>query len=82
MFFRKSSDKFTQNIVELENQIKDKDLKISLIKSEVNEICMIMGKNKAHDYDGIESIDDIILYLKSIKNSLPTKNISQKYITQ
>lgn len=69
-------------IFELQKEIDEKDFKLNLIASEVSEICMNMGKNQAHDYDGINSIDDIILYLKSIKRDLPDKSITQKYIVQ
>lgn len=46
----------------------------------VSDICMTMGLNQAHDYDGIETEDDLILYLKSIRDQLPVKGICQKYI--
>lgn len=39
---------------------------IDELKNIVSEMCFKTGKNTAHDYDGIETDDDVILYLKSI----------------
>ena len=52
------------------------------IISLISDMCMTIGINVAHDYDGIESDDDIILYLKAIHRQLPQKGIGDKYIVQ
>ena len=49
------------------------------IASLVEQICCAMGKNQAHDWDGIENTRDIILYLKSIKKGIPYKSIFESY---
>ena len=49
------------------------------IRHLVHSICVQMGKNQAHDWDGIESEKDIILYLKSIARDLPIKGIAESY---
>lgn len=45
----------------------------------MNELMMHTGKNTAHDYDGVNNWDDVILYLKSHVKSLPIKGIGDKY---
>lgn len=49
------------------------------VKSLVSEICMQMGLNTACDYDGIETGEDIILYLGAIKKDLPIKSLADTY---
>jgi hypothetical protein len=49
---------------------------LSELKSVVSDMCSITGKNTAHDYDGIEDMSDVLLYLKSIKKSLNNKAIA------
>ena len=37
------------------------------IKSLLTEICLYTGLNTAHDYDGIDTEDDILLYLRAVR---------------
>jgi len=55
---------------------------ISNIVSEVSKMCMTTGLNTAHDYDGIETEEDILLYLKAIHRQLPQKGIADSYVVK
>jgi hypothetical protein len=49
---------------------------IEEIKKITHKMCLITGINTAHDYDGIETDNDILLYLTEIMNhylKVPTK---------
>jgi hypothetical protein len=64
------------------NRLMNEKSKMNKIKSLVSEICAQMGKNQAHDFEGVQTYEDIILYLESIKKDLPYKGISEKYIVE
>ena len=49
------------------------------IQSAVEKICNRVGYDEAHDWDGIKSISDVILYLEGIKNEIPYKKLSESY---
>jgi hypothetical protein len=49
-----------------------------LLFNSISHICHKLGLNQAHDWDGINNIDDAMLYLKTILESIPYKSISQK----
>jgi len=49
------------------------------INSLVHKLCMQTGLNTAHDYDGIESEEDIVIYLKALLKMLPQKGLKDKY---
>ena len=53
--------------------LKNKMEKFDKIISLVDKLCMTTGLNTAHDYDGIENWDDVILYLESINKKLSKK---------
>ena len=40
---------------------------IDKLKKLVSDMCIVVGLNTAHDYDGIETEDDVFLYLNAIK---------------
>ncbi len=53
---------------------------IAKISREVEHMCVTTGLNCAHDYDGIESKEDILLYLRAIHRLLPQKSIGEVYV--
>lgn len=58
----------------------NKEQLIVEIASEVTKMCFTTGLNCAHDYDGIEEDEDILLYLKAIHKLLPQKGINDDYV--
>lgn len=64
--------KMGKTILNLELELLEKEGLISKVKNLVSDINMNLGLNTAHDYDGVESEEDIIIYLKAIKRK--TKN--------
>lgn len=52
----------------------------TIMLSLMNELMMHTGKNTAHDYDGVNNWDDVILYLNSHMKSLPSKRIGDNYV--
>ena len=57
----------------------DNEELIAKISREVEHMCVTTGLNCAHDYDGIESKEDILLYLRAIHRLLPQKSIGVVY---
>lgn len=60
----------------------NKEQLIVEIASEVTKMCFTTGLNCAHDYDGIEEDEDILLYLKAIHKLLPQKGIEDNYVVK
>lgn len=60
----------------------NKEQLIVEIASEVTKMCFTTGLNCAHDYDGIEEDEDILLYLKAIHKLLPQKGIEDDYVVK
>jgi hypothetical protein len=58
----------------------DNEELIAKISREVEHMCVTTGLNCAHDYDGIESKEDILLYLRAIHRLLPQKSIGEVYV--
>lgn len=54
------------------------EAEISEIKSLLSDICMLTGLNLAHDYDGVETDEDIIIYLKAILRNLRRDKIRKQ----
>lgn len=50
-------------------------MEIEKLKKIVSELCIETGKNIAHDYDGIDSEEDILIYLESILRFIKSKNL-------
>lgn len=64
----------------MENQKEqERKEKFTTVSSLMNDLMMRTGDNAACDYDGVNNLDDVILYLRSHIKGLPSKGIGDKY---
>lgn len=68
----KIKERKSERLKRIDEAMIPEDL-INKIKTLVSDICMFTGLNLAHDYDGVETNEDIILYLKAILKKIRNK---------